>query len=137
MNLIAKSFILGVVFFICDLFIYGYDTYFKKRDIKYSKKQIDVLKNRLRIIVPGSVFVQSFFGLLLMFAYQTMIDSAVFPINLAGSWGFSVIFLLPVLYLLVNMYLWYDEDLKNTLVPGINSWMSKFLVAFVFLSFFA
>jgi len=137
MNLMTKAVILGIVFFLFDLFIYGYDTYFKKQDEKYTKKQIEELKRRLRLIIPGSLFVQTFFGLLLMFAYNTMIEAEVFPKSFAGSWGFSVIFLLPVLYLLINMYLWYDDDLKNTLVPGINSWLSKFMGAFIFLSLFS
>jgi len=136
MAFFSRAIILGFIMFLLDFFIYGYEDFFGGDTKKYSKKQVDLMKRRLRLIIPGSIFVQSFFALLLMFAFQTMIESEVFPENIAGSWGFSVVFLLPVLYLLINMYLWYDDDLKNTLVPGINSWMSKFLVAFVFFGFF-
>ena len=137
MTIFAKALMLGTVLFLCDFFIYGYDDFFGgKGKKKYTAKQAEVMKRRLRMIVPGSIFVQTFFALLLMFAFQTMVDANVFPRDITGSWGFSVIFLLPILYLLINMYLWYDDDLKLSLVPGINSWLSKFLLAFVFFGFF-
>lgn len=130
--MITKGIILAVILFILDLLIFT-TGFLGKKGKKLAGKELAAAKRKLEFNIPFSLLLQVFLALVIVSLYIVLVAGKIFARNLSGALSFALLIYLPMLYLIVNSWLWADKDLRNKLAPSIYSWLAKFLATGLFL----
>ncbi len=130
-SLVAKSVAFGVLFFLFDLSVYLYALLGGKK--KLAKNELAKTKAKIGFIIPIVLFIQVFFAFILVYTYKFLMAFRLVKADLTGSFSYAFIFFVPMLYLLLNSWLWGDKDFNNKLMPSMLSWLIKFALTGLFL----
>ncbi len=124
--MVAKSIILGILLFVFDFLIFG--KFMKgKLKAKMSTKELSVSKEKIRLTIPTVLFIQVFFAFLLVYTFNFGVVFRMFQKTVQDGLAFVIMIFLPMLYLLINTWLWGTKDDNSTLYVSIASWLAKFL----------
>ncbi len=130
-DLVLKSVLLGILLFLFDLLVFlSTQTDTKK---KMSKSSVQKAKSRIGFIIPIELFIQVFFALILMFTFHFLLAFNIISKDLIGSFSYAFIFFVPMLYLLLNSWLWGDKEFNEKLLLSMISWLLKFAITGIYL----
>lgn len=133
--LVVKSIILGVLIFLFDLLVF-LSAQVNVRKKKLSPAELKKAKARIGFVVPIELFIQVFFAFILMYTFRFLLAFRIVGRDVVGGFSYAFIFFVPMLYLLLNSWLWGDKEFNDKLLVSIISWLLKFAVAGLYLGLF-